>query len=735
MAISCYPHSSMEQDFSEPKTFIERAIDRHPPIVPPNTSALEAIAAMSNSRSSYVLIATQHKVIGIFTERDVVKITANKISLEGVPISQVMTRQLITLNIAEANDIFSILALLRSSQIRHLPITDEDEKVVGVITPQSLRAILKPSDLLQMRRVREIMTTEAISVTTEVSVFEVAQQMATHRKSCIVICEQATRHSSPCTERDEETEENLLLEKKFKVNTANQPQKPIGIITERDIVKFKAKGLDIVETPATAVMSSPLVLAQLNFTLWQANQIMQQHNIRRLVVVDERGYLAGIITQSTLLQALDPVEMYSTVQILQQTITETTQELKQQVAQRKQVEEALRDAKKYLKAEVLKRTLELTLANAQLQQALNERIEAEAEVRRLNAFLEQRVQERTAQLQASNQELQQALSNLKSTQEELIQAEKMAALGQLIAGIAHEINTPLGAIRASISNISTALEKSIRQLPQLFEQLDNNARCQLFNLLETVRQNYQDFSFKEERQFKRALKKELQAQGIEEVDAIASTLIKIGITQNIELLIPLLRSSNYKLILDAASYWSVQQNNVQNIIMASERASKIVLALKSYARQENFGQMTEAKVTEGIDLALTLYRNQLKQGIEVIKNYQDVPTILCYPEGINQIWTNLIHNAIQAMNGKGKLKIDVSERDNHIVVQFTDSGCGITPEIKDKVFTPFFTTKPHGEGSGLGLHIARKIIDEHHGKIELESERGRTTFRVWLPIK
>lgn len=725
----------MEQDFCEPKNFIERAIDRHPPIVPPNTSTLEAIAAMSNSRSSYVLVGIQHKVLGIFTERDVVKITANKISLEGIPISQVMTRQLITLNIAEANDIFSILALLRSSQIRHLPITDEDEKVVGVITPQSLRAILKPSDLLQMRRVREIMTTEAIAVTTEVSVFEVAQQMATHRKSCIVICEQGTPYSSWSVERGEETEENLLLERKFEVNTANQLQKPIGIITERDIVKFKAKGLDLAQTQAAAVMSSPLVLAQLNFTLWQANQIMQQHSIRRLVVVDDRGYLAGIITQSTLLQALDPVEMYSTVQILQQTITETTQELKQQVAQRKQVEEALRDAKKYLKAEVLKRTLELTLANAQLQQALNERIEAEEEVRRLNAFLEQRVQERTAQLQASNQELQQALSNLKSTQEELIQAEKMAALGQLIAGIAHEINTPIGAIRASISNISTSLEKSIRQLPQLFEQLDSNDRSQLFALLEIVRQNHQDFSFKEERQLKRALKKELETQGIEDADAIASTLIKIGITQNVELFIPFLRSRNYKLILEAASYWSVQQNNVQNIIMASERASKIVLALKSYARQENFGQMTKINVTEGIDIALTLYRNQLKQGIEVIKNYQDVPTILCYPEGINQIWTNLIHNAIQAMNGKGELRIDVSERDNHIVVQFTDYGCGIPPEIKDKIFTPFFTTKPHGEGSGLGLHIARKIIDEHHGKIELESEPGRTTFSVWLPIK
>ncbi len=93
-----------------------------------------------------------------------------------------------------------------------------------------------------------------------------------------------------------------------------------------------------------------------------------------------------------------------------------------------------------------------------------------------------------------------------------------------------------------------------------------------------------------------------------------------------------------------------------------------------------------------------------------------------------------MHNAIQAMEGKGKLEILVSERDNHVVVQFTDSGCGIPPEIQGRIFEPFFTTKPTGEGSGLGLDIVNKIVEKHEGRIECESQPGKTTFRVWLPI-
>lgn len=144
--------------------------------------------------------------------------------------------------------------------------------------------------------------------------------------------------------------------------------------------------------------------------------------------------------------------------------------------------------------------------------------------------------------------------------------------------------------------------------------------------------------------------------------------------------------------------------------MAVERASKIVFALKSYARQDNSGQMSRVSVTERIDVVLTIYQNLLKQGIEVIKNYGEVPAILCYPEELNQVWKNLIHNAIQAMNNKGKLEIAVAKPDRHVVVILTDSGCGIPDKILARIFEPFFTTKPAGEGSGLGLDIV--IISE-----------------------
>ncbi|NEP59240.1 MAG: GHKL domain-containing protein [Symploca sp. SIO2G7] len=311
----------------------------------------------------------------------------------------------------------------------------------------------------------------------------------------------------------------------------------------------------------------------------------------------------------------------------------------------------------------------------------------------------------------------------------------MAALGQLIAGVAHEINTPLGAIGASISNISTALDNSLQQLPQLFQQISAQRQDDFFALLAVNEGRKEELSFREERKLRRALKKELEDLGIEDADIAANNLVKLGINQdNITPFIPLLQDPNHNLILKTAYNLALQQNNSKNIQLAVERASKIVFALKSYARQDKSSTMTIAQITDGIDLVLTLYQGQFKQGIEVVKKYQQVPEILCYAEELNQVWTNLIHNATQAMNNQGKLEIAVAEQENQIVVQVTDSGCGIPPEIQDKIFEPFFTTKPVGEGSGLGLDIVRKIVDKHQGKVEVESELGQTTFTVYLPI-
>ena len=358
---------------------------------------------------------------------------------------------------------------------------------------------------------------------------------------------------------------------------------------------------------------------------------------------------------------------------------------------------------------------------------ITERKKAANLLTQYNRTLEFKVQQRT-------QELSQAIEHLKTTQQELIQSEKMAALGQLVAGIAHEINTPLGAIRASIGNITTALERSLQLLPQLFQQLSPPRQADFFTLLETAYHSQQPVSTREERQFKRALKQELEALEFADSDRVASGLIKLGIKQNITPFLRLLQDKNQELILESAYSLLAQQTNSETINLAVERASKTVFALKSYVHQNSSGQMTKSLVNEGIDLVLTLYQNQLKQGIEVMRNYQDIPEIICYPEELHQVWTNLIHNAIQAMNNKGKLEIATFQYNNQIAVQILDSGCGISGEIKDKIFDPFFTTKPPGEGSGLGLDIVKKIVEKHQGKIEVESKPGRTAFRVWLPI-
>jgi signal transduction histidine kinase len=311
----------------------------------------------------------------------------------------------------------------------------------------------------------------------------------------------------------------------------------------------------------------------------------------------------------------------------------------------------------------------------------------------------------------------------------------MAALGQLIAGIAHEINTPLGAIRASIGNISHALNDSIRQLPELFQRLEPAQQQEFFALLDKALNSQITLSSREERQAKRALRNKLEEYDIADTDMIAETLVDMGIYDDIEISVPLLQSPDISFILQAAYNLSSQQKNSQNINTAVERAAKVVFALKSYARYDQSDTMIEANITDGIDVVLTIYHNQLKHGVEVTKNYQTVPTILCLPDELNQVWTNLIHNAIQAMNNQGELEIAVFPQSDYVVTQITDSGPGIPDPIKARIFEPFFTTKPAGEGSGLGLDIVRKIVEKHQGRIEVESQPGRTTFSVILPIK
>lgn len=254
---------------------------------------------MSQNRSSCVLVVEQRQLLGILTERDIVKMTASNASLEGVVTSSMMSRDLITRKASATGDVFQVFSELRAARIRHLPIVGEDGQLVGLVTSQSLREALQPTDLLKLRRVFEVMILEVISATPSVSVFQIVELLATHRVSCVVICQ------SP-TDSQPNSEEKVLT--------------PIGIITERDIVQFRALGLDLSQTSAQEVMSTPLLPIKAGDSLWEARQMMHDYRIRRLVVTDEEGKLAGLITQSSLLQVLDPLEMQKTIEVLQQAV-------------------------------------------------------------------------------------------------------------------------------------------------------------------------------------------------------------------------------------------------------------------------------------------------------------------------------------------------------------------------------------------------------------------------------
>jgi signal transduction histidine kinase len=373
-----------------------------------------------------------------------------------------------------------------------------------------------------------------------------------------------------------------------------------------------------------------------------------------------------------------------------------------------------------LKKQVNLRTKELATAKSELEKT-NQQLEDYSQ------NLEQKVAQRT-------QELTQTLENLTKAQAELIQSEKMAVLGQLIAGIAHEINTPLGAIRSSIENIAEFLQENLTKLPKSFQSIPVEYQSCFIALLNSSSSSTNLLTSKEKRKLKRQLSERLEDEEIENAEDISDILIDMGAYEQIDTILPMLKAPQGKEILTLAYELGTLKTSASTITTATDRAAKIVFALKNYSHRDYTGEQEVANIIEGIETVLTLYHNKLKHGVEVIKNYGEIPSILCYADELNQVWTNLVHNALQAMDYQGTLTIDVQARSQHIVVNITDSGTGIPPEIASRIFEPFFTTKRAGEGSGLGLDIVKKIVNKHKGKIEVESVPGKTSFIVYLPI-
>jgi two-component system, NtrC family, sensor kinase len=354
-------------------------------------------------------------------------------------------------------------------------------------------------------------------------------------------------------------------------------------------------------------------------------------------------------------------------------------------------------------------------------------------LKKLNEELEQKVIDRTHELTLKNSALENAMAETLFAQRKLIQSEKMAALGQLVAGVAHEVNTPLGVIKASIGSMIKSYESILRDFSRLMRVLKARELILYLGLISSSSKTF--LTSREERE----LRQRFKAWFIEKNLALSSTsaeyMVEMGLPDNLDRFMPIFSHAQAEFLIKTAHSTIMHEKNAENIKVAADKADKIIFALKSHSRINMSDEQVLLDLNANLETILTLYQSQIKQGVDIIKKYpQRVVHITGYPDELSQVWTNLIHNSLQAMNNSGELVIEIEDTDPEFVqVTVADNGPGIPAEIHDKIFTPFFTTKPAGEGSGLGLDITRKIVEKHQGKIEFNSTVGKgTSFFVFL---
>jgi signal transduction histidine kinase len=355
-----------------------------------------------------------------------------------------------------------------------------------------------------------------------------------------------------------------------------------------------------------------------------------------------------------------------------------------------------------------------------------------AELQRAQASLEAHSRELETRVEQRTQDLSHTLQELKQAQSTLVRSEKLATLGQIVAGVAHEINNPMGAISASAGNVQEALGLAIAWWKQSDPTSDD--RESLLPLITHAMEPMEHLSFTEKRALRRTLRAQLPSD-LEEGDDIAQALVDLGVHALTPTLESIVRHPRIFTLLDQARNIQTLMLSAHNINLAVQRASKIVFALKTYAHQDNSGRPTRVRLQDGLETVLTVYHSMLRQGLHVERRFErGLEPLLGFHDELNQVWTNLLHNAVQATGRPGTLVLALHGGPDEQVVEFHDSGPGVPAAMRERIFEPFFTTKPAGAGTGLGLDIARQFVTRHRGTIEVDdSPEGGALFRVRLP--
>ena len=331
-------------------------------------------------------------------------------------------------------------------------------------------------------------------------------------------------------------------------------------------------------------------------------------------------------------------------------------------------------------------------------------------------------------------------SRSKELEIKLRQQEKLAALGKLSAGLAHELNNPAAAGRRAAKQLNIAIASLQQNMLALRgKHFEPQHRELLAKLQQQALENKCQSSLSPLEQSDREdeLADWLECLGVDNAWELSPSLVGAGIERS------QLESLSQTMIPEAfteALMWleaSLTMNGLVNEVeQSTSRISDLVGAIKNYSYMDR-GAVQEVDLHEGLDNTLKILHHKLKYGVTVNKEYaQNLPQVSVYGGELNQVWTNIIDNAIDAMDGKGELMIRTSKENNCILVEIIDNGSGIPAELQPRIFEPFFTSKEVGKGSGLGLDISRRIVvQKHKGSLRFESQPGKTNFQVRIPLK